>query len=228
MRLSFAVLAALLAVLAGQTALGATVHGNVYDLSLAEVSGARVAVNSTPAQQMISTDEGYSFNLKEGTYLLEAQLVEQRGVRAEDNRTLIISDDGNYVIDLILFPVFDENGEPVVDEELAQEEEGSVTSAAAFLLLLIAGVGLYWFAKRQEKQKGKVSERRPEQDQEAGDLERLTRIIREEGGRITQRDLRKKIPLSEAKISLMVAELEKDGRIEKIKKGRGNIIILKR
>ena len=53
-------------------------------------------------------------------------------------------------------------------------------------------------------------------------------LIKKEGGRISQKDLRKQIPLSEAKISLMIAELESKGVIDKIKKGRGNIIILKK
>ncbi len=60
------------------------------------------------------------------------------------------------------------------------------------------------------------------------DLEQLTKIIKQEGGRTTQKDIRKQIPLSEAKISLMITELEHKGVIEKIKKGRGNIIILKK
>ena len=43
--------------------------------------------------------------------------------------------------------------------------------------------------------------------------------------RTTQKELRKEIPLSEAKISLIVTELEDKGKIRKIKKGRGNILI---
>jgi uncharacterized membrane protein len=58
--------------------------------------------------------------------------------------------------------------------------------------------------------------------------EQLLEIIKKEGGRTTQKDLRKLMPLSEAKISLMVSELEHKGIVEKIKKGRGNIIILKK
>jgi uncharacterized membrane protein len=50
--------------------------------------------------------------------------------------------------------------------------------------------------------------------------------VRSEGGRTTQKDLRRAIPYSEAKISLMIAELESQGKLKKIKKGRGNIIIL--
>ena len=34
--------------------------------------------------------------------------------------------------------------------------------------------------------------------------------------------------MSEAKISLMIAELEHKGLVEKIKKGRGNIVVLKK
>ena len=43
---------------------------------------------------------------------------------------------------------------------------------------------------------------------------------------MTQKDLRKHFAMSEAKISLMITELESLKKIKKIKKGRGNIIIL--
>ena len=45
--------------------------------------------------------------------------------------------------------------------------------------------------------------------------------------RTTQKEIRKIIPLSEAKISLMITDLESRDLIKKVKKGRGNIIILK-
>ncbi len=35
------------------------------------------------------------------------------------------------------------------------------------------------------------------------------------------------LDLSEAKISLILTELEHKGKVEKIKKGRGNVILLK-
>ena len=58
-------------------------------------------------------------------------------------------------------------------------------------------------------------------------LDGVLKIIMEQGGRTTQKEIRKKIPLSEAKISLMISELEAKGKVQKIKKGRGNIIVLK-
>ncbi len=60
------------------------------------------------------------------------------------------------------------------------------------------------------------------------DLQQVLVIISKQDGRTTQKEIRKELPWSESKISLMIAELEQKGLIEKIKKGRGNIIILKK
>ncbi len=49
-------------------------------------------------------------------------------------------------------------------------------------------------------------------------------IIKKEK-RTTQKEIRSQIPLSEAKISLIISDLEDKGMIRKIKKGRGNILI---
>ncbi len=51
-------------------------------------------------------------------------------------------------------------------------------------------------------------------------------ILEKHEGRATQKEIRKDMPVSEAKISLVLTDLENSGKIRKIKKGRGNIIIL--
>jgi uncharacterized membrane protein len=56
------------------------------------------------------------------------------------------------------------------------------------------------------------------------DLKEIMDLIRANGNRITQRELRKKSPYSESKVSLMLSDLEERGLVEKFKKGRGNII----
>lgn len=60
------------------------------------------------------------------------------------------------------------------------------------------------------------------------ELQSIIAVLKNEDGRATQKELRRHIPCSEAKMSMMLTELEHKGRIERIKKGRGNIIILKR
>ena len=61
------------------------------------------------------------------------------------------------------------------------------------------------------------------------ELKKIIDVLKEHGGRATQKDIRKKYPsLSEAKISLMITELQHKDIVQKVKKGRGNIIWLKR
>ena len=56
------------------------------------------------------------------------------------------------------------------------------------------------------------------------ELNKMLCFIKKEK-RTTQKELRKMFPFSEAKISLMISDLESQGKIRKIKRGRGNIII---
>ena len=59
------------------------------------------------------------------------------------------------------------------------------------------------------------------------DLKEVIEIIQKNGKRISQKELREKLPYSEAKTSLIIADLESRKLIRKIKRGRGNIIFLK-
>jgi uncharacterized membrane protein len=67
-----------------------------------------------------------------------------------------------------------------------------------------------------------------DQERSPGYLNRALDIIKNNDGRITQKDLRREMmDLSESKVSSIITELEHKGKIEKIKRGRGNIILLK-
>jgi uncharacterized membrane protein len=59
------------------------------------------------------------------------------------------------------------------------------------------------------------------------DLQEVMDIIRGQGGRITQKDLRSKLKYSEGKVSLMLADLERRELVEKFKRGRGNVVIIR-
>ena len=59
------------------------------------------------------------------------------------------------------------------------------------------------------------------------DLQEVMDIIRGQGGRITQKNLRSRLKYSEGKVSLMLADLERRELIEKFKRGRGNIVIVR-
>ena len=102
-----------------------------------------------------------------------------------------------------------------IQESKAQksDENGSGLSAKT-----IASTSEKPVAHMESSEKGKSASGK--------ELDEVVEIIKRFGGRATQKDLREKLPYGEAKVSLIVAELEHLGRIKKFKKGRGNIIIL--
>mgnify|MGYP001558095602 CR=1 FL=1 len=209
----------------------ATIYGTVYDLSLKKANNARVEINTSPKQFMIAQNGTYSFEVPNGAYTIKAQLMQKNTVIASISENITIKQPGNYVLDLILFPDVEEGVEDIdidVNGEVIEADNNIIFIFLIVLLLITIGV-IYHVAKNKKQKKEPIKEEKTEEKgEENDDLQQLINIIKQEGGRATQKDIRKLIPLSEAKISLMVAELEHKGIIEKIKKGRGNIIILKK
>ena len=210
----------------------ATIYGTIYDLSLKKLSNARVEINTSPKQLLVAQNGTYSFSVPNGRYAVKAQLMQKNTVIASVQENITINQDGSYVLDLILFPDVEEGVEEPGIEVNGNviDETGNENNVilAGIIVLLVSGIaaGAYYVKTRKPQEaKEHIEEIKSEPD---NDMEQLIGIIKKEGGRTTQKDIRKQIPLSEAKISLMIAELEHKGVVEKIKKGRGNIIILKK
>lgn len=240
----------------------ATIFGSVYDVSLHKVNGARLEVNTTPHQHFISVNGEYSFNIPAGFYTIKAELIRSNKLLSHEWQNISVNQEGEYVLDFVLFPNLDENDLILGELEfngLVEELDKSSTPLATIILSGLVGglvVVLFFYFKRKklekqekksEEQKAEVAEKNQEQEkttpatqgeipqpkqEDQGsseiDLQQIVDIIKKEGGRTTQKEIRKHIPLSEAKISLMIAELEHKGIVEKIKKGRGNVLVLKK
>ena len=111
--------------------------------------------------------------------------------------------------------------------------------ASVALVVIVLAIIAYMLLKnkppnptRTETKEGKKTEAIAPQKEEQtkklpANLRDVVRILKRNEGRMTQKDLRKEIPLSEANVSLMLTELEHLGIVKRIKKGRGNILILK-
>ena len=199
-------------------AYASTIHGKVYDLSFQPLANVVIEVNSTPIQRHVSTDGGYSFTLPVGSYNLNAEynLV---GDNYQAEESIDITEEGNYQIDLFLFPEFEEDN--LTDIDFNNLEDNDESDDFTFMyysfgvaLIAVVLIMLYFSTRKSKK------------EDEDEYLEKVFKIIKDNDGRTTQKDIRKQIPLSEAKISLIISELEAKGSIKKIKKGRGNIIIL--
>ena len=200
----------------------AIVKGTVYDLELNKVKNAIVTVNSTPKQKIVAVNGEYSFELPLGSYKIEAALLSYNVTEAYAIETIEIKYPGTYNIDLILFPNLLPE-EEILEEEIDVSEIIGKKINIIPIVLVIAGVAcvllvaLIIFYKKKKKRK----------PFEKTDIEKVIEFIKKEGGRTTQKAIRQHLFLSEAKASLLLTEMEHKGLIQKIKKGRGNIIILK-
>ena len=219
-------------------AYAATLHGSVYDLSLDKVSGVVIELNTTPLQRVISRDGSYSFSINPGSYKITARQLAQNLTLANAEEKIQIIEDGNYTLDLFLYPSFEEEEALMNSSNLSLETPPvqsitlSVTSIIAiialFLIILALALAPLYIRLLKKPTPAAPSAPLAPATTAGTDLETVLKILSSEGGRATQKEIRKQLPLSEAKVSLIIAELEAKGIIEKIKKGRGNIIVLKK
>jgi len=208
------VLLLIVAILLVGTSSAAILHGSIYDSNLHPMNNVVVEVDSEPPQNFISKEGQYSFVLDTGDYTLKAMYDSPDGENWYLERNISIQRNGYFVVDLLFDKKANTNG------------PGSGIISFWFVGFLIAilvlGAVLFFVFRKGKKPKEEV---KLESDQYADEL---LKIIKKEGGRTTQKDIRKELPLSEGKVSLMISELEEKGIVKRIKKGRGNIIILQK
>jgi uncharacterized membrane protein len=206
----------------------ATVHGIVYDIFLDELDKAIVTIDTEPQQTTVSKNGEYAFNIPQGEYIIKATHTSEDGIYKTEDPIKII-DEGEYVIDLILIPtfeddIFNENITEIPDfDDLEKESRFSTFGIILVILAFIAIILYFHFSKSHFIKESKESEIKSETEEE---LEKIIKFIKTKGGRVTQKEIRKEFPSSEAKISLIITELESKNIVKKIKKGRGNVIIL--
>jgi len=206
--MKLAILILFLAVITNASA--AEIYGKIYRWDTLEVvSGAVVEIRDGILQRMVAENGSYSFIVQPGNYTIIAYYRDYQTIEKVN-----VSADMRF--DLILFPKLEE----VVDipEFPAVEEDRPYYLLAIFIS---GAIILFLYLIKARSKKTEFSEALPEE------LEKALEIIRKEGGRITQKELRKKLGYTEAKMSLIIADLERRGLVEKVKKGRGNIIFLK-
>lgn len=214
----------ILALLFAVSVSGAQIYGTVYDFGLGRAQNAVVEINSTPSQRIVATDGTYEFTVPAGVYRISAEKDD------ELTEEVIEIGEGRFVRDLILLPnleedlLDDEDEIPPIDETL---DIIAPRPAYQWILWLAIFVVLGYVVWKVSQAPTKVIEKKIKEVVVSDDLEKLIKFIDKHNGRVLQKDLRKGFPYSEAKISLMVDELEAKGVVKRVKKGRGNIIIKK-
>ncbi len=225
--------------------LAATLHGTLYDLDLSMVKSAVIEVNTSPLQRSVAANGTYSFTIPPGNYMILG-FANKDGETLQTNEVITVLADGDYTLDLFLLPQADLNVSDLegLDGDLAalagynEEKNQTRTPIGVAILAICIGLYLIWHNRKQKATPSDVDtlEASPKvgtRDVGTPDVsgkdapEVIIHLLTNAGGRLTQKDLRKHLPYSEAKVSLAIAELESKGKVQKIKKGRGNILILK-
>ena len=207
-------------------AYAATIEGSVYDLSLNLQPDIIIKVNSIPQQQLIAKEGLYTLTLNKGVYVITAEYYEDHILQSKAEEEITVNEEGTYRLDLILLDVLDEGLYEDADFDVNTDDGTSNPFLWVMILVVAAALILPYPIYRYFKAR-KADAEEEISDVVTDDLEKLLKIVKDEGGRTTQKLIRKRLGLSEAKISLMVSELEHKNLVIKIKKGRGNVIALK-
>ncbi len=210
---------------------GATLKGTAFEwFSLEPLDGVIIDIDSVPQQRVITQNSGqYSFILPPGEYSLHAEYFENSELVYVEDENIVIADDGEFNLDLIMFPVLtdpDLDDEDLdVEDPFPQENLNSVYNA---LIGLFAIILVVWFFFLRKKGNGTNNVQDIKEESLDEYAQEVLELLKKSGNRLTQKEIRDKIThIGEAKISLIISELEAAGKIKKIKKGRGNIIVLK-
>jgi uncharacterized membrane protein len=237
------------------SAQAAKVYGSIYDWTDLEKPLKNVIVeieeNASRVQYKVSSDGSYSFDIAPGSYVLRAKYYINNILDSSGEEKLQIDKpDESRNLDLLLFPPTDLDYEYLGDINLTGElepKEIEITNYISVIfvvlfIVLIFGALIFHFLRKKSKSKPII----PAPDEILSeppanttipienktmelpeDLRELYDLILRKGGRTTQKEIRKDAKYGEAKVSLMLADLEDRGFIKKIKKGRSNIIIAK-
>ena len=223
-------------ILLANISLAATLEGTIYDSNLEITGDVLVQINSD--QKYLSKDVSFTFELEPGTYTIKATKA-----LTSTSEQVTINSNQKVIFDIFLLGDFQDEDEIWQDanENLITVEEDTFNwklyvAIALFIFLFVRlikarkryGPLKIFRNKQKEEQKKSINEHKQDLEKEPQLTQKAIDIIKKHHGRINQKQLRKEMNyLSEAKVSLIVTQLEHEQKLEKIKKGRGNVLILK-
>ena len=99
-------------------------------------------------------------------------------------------------------------------------------AAYGIVLLLVVAVALFLRNRLIERANEPYSREPPESEDVLTDRELIHTLVRENGGRMKQAEIVDSVEWSKAKVSRLLADLEEEGEITKLRLGRENLICL--
>jgi uncharacterized membrane protein len=223
-------------IIAASPVFSVVITGSVYGPDFDTLNDAVVRIDTKPVQQILAKNGSYEFNVPEGIYELNAYYKGSEGEKYFFSEKIEAKGNGQYVLDIIMLPDTEGSITPYPEgiygtepSTTNSEEKTGTSSQKIFTAILIVGlfiivaigVVLYFLRK---KRKTKIIIDETDKDES---YEKVLEMIKK-NKRMTQKDITKEMFLSDAKVSLILTEMESKGIIKKVKKGRTNVIILNR
>lgn len=143
----------------------ATIHGATYASDTFEpLNYTVIYINSNPPQSLVAKNGTYSFELGPGDYVITARYYQNNTLIYSKQSTLKIEEEGNYVFDLLLYPVSESQATGVIEDNINnfnivnprdKTKTGSFTISylgIAFVIFLLLGGG-YKLSRMHKKKK---------------------------------------------------------------------------
>jgi|GEM_PF-1897008 uncharacterized membrane protein len=186
-------------------------------------------------QKLFSAE--YSLEISPGSYILRAYHYYNGTVDYYNDYDIQVTSE-TMNLDIVLLPYElvqltpDKTPPPLTNQTSINQDiipQITIDYGLAFAAIIIAVVTIsfFYFKRKKPDKKEAVEETVQEPKHELDeDCERAMQIMKENEGRMVQKELREIMNFSETKMSLVVAELEACSMIKRIKKGRENILKL--
>lgn len=208
----------------------ATINGSIYSLdSFEKINNTILKFDGKSSYQLFSRNGTYSLELEPGTYNLTAFHLENGKVDYVTYEKITVGTE-NQTFDIVLMPpdFFESEVFPNLDVEVVQKKQ-EVNIISIFLALLIISLAIAIILSRKYIASANAKKETQANKEVLGEDEmKVLRILKENEGRIEQKMLRDILKFSESKMSLLLTELEVSGYIKRFKKGRENIVKLKK
>lgn len=143
----------------------ATIHGATYAWDTLEpLNDTVISINSNPPQSVLAKDGMYSFELGPGDYVITARYYRNNSIIYSKETTLKIEEEGNYVFDLLLYPVSENPVKKTAEDEISNVNNVNPTEKTrtdfftvsylpvALMVLFLLGGG-YKLSRKQKKMK---------------------------------------------------------------------------
>jgi len=192
----------------------AYVYGDIYSQNLEKINKTMIRVEGSFSYALVTDRGNYSFFLQPGDYTIHASSFDEAGTLVLFCEEKIAVGDSDQRLDLVLKPA---------------DNLWYLPYLAALVLVgaVFVWANRYWGGRvppAKDEQREAPVLKPPQSYVLDEDAKKVLSLLESFENRATQKDLKDALGFSDAKLSLILSELESMGKIKRFKRGRGNVV----